>query len=161
MNYEIVFESDRILYVRIDEKLIEDYLKMYNDENIQKLLFKKVYEKEKIYNWIKKIIEEDSYRYSMIDKDSNEFVGNIEIISNEEKIAEIMISITPTKQGNHYATEAIKSIIEYGYDKLGIKGYDLNVYKNNLKAIHLYKNVGFVEDDKNISDESIHMSMKR
>ena len=161
MNYEAVFESDRIIYVKPNEKLIDDYLKMYNDENIQKLLFKKVYDKEKIYNWVKKIIEEDSYRYSMIDKDSNEFIGDVEIIPNEEKIAEIMISITPIKQGNHYATEAIKSIVEYGHNKLGIKGYDLNVYKKNLKAIHLYQNVGFVEDDKNISDESIHMSIKK
>lgn len=160
MNYEVIFESDRIIYVKPNEELIDDYLKMYSDENIQKLLFKKVYDKEKIYNWIKKIIKEDAYRYSMIDKNSKEFIGNIEIIPNDEKIAEIMISIIPIKQGNHYATEAIKSIVEYGYNKLGINGYDLNVYKNNLKAIHLYKNVGFVEDDKNISNESIHMSMK-
>lgn len=68
-----------------------------------------------------------------------------------------MISITPSKQGMKYALEAIKTIVEYGYKELGISKYDLNVYKNNEKAIRLYQKVGFVEDGNNISDESIHM----
>lgn len=154
----MIFESDRIIYVKLSEQYLNDYIKMYTDSNIQKSLFKKEYNDDVIVNWVKKIIEEDNYIYSMIDRNTKEFIGNIQIIKKEE-VAELMISITPSKQGMHYATEAVESIIKYGRNKLGISNYDLNVYKNNEKAIRLYQKVGFVEDDNNISDESIHMKL--
>ena len=154
-----MFESDRIIFVKLSEQYMDDYIKMYTDSNIQKTLFKKEYDYNTITNWIKKeISEKEKYKYSMIDKLTKEFIGNIEIIKKDE-IAEIMISITPSKQGMHYATEAIKSIIEYGRKELGITKYDLNVYKNNSKAIYIYEKVGFIQDNENLSDDSIHMKL--
>ena len=154
-----MFESDRIMFVKLSEQYIDDYIKMYTDSNIQKTLFKKEYDYNTITNWIKKeISEKEKYNYSMIDKLTKEFIGNIEIIQKGE-VSEIVISITPSKQGMHYATEAIKSIIEYGRKELGITKYDLNVYKNNSKAIHIYEKVGFMQDNENLSDDSIHMKL--
>ncbi|MBR3198526.1 MAG: GNAT family N-acetyltransferase [Bacilli bacterium] len=152
----MIFESDRIIYVKPSEKYMEDYIKMYTDRDIQKSLFKNEYHDNAIIGWIKKLIKENNYTFSMIDKNTKEFIGNIEIIKKDD-VAEIMISITPSKQGRHYATEAIKSIIEYGRKELEISNYDLNVYKNNEKAIHIYEKVGFTQDNKNISEDSIHM----
>ena len=154
-----MFESDRIMFVKLSEQYMDDYIKMYTDSNIQKTLFKKEYDYNTITNWIKKeISEKEKYKYSMIDKLTKEFIGNIEIIKKDE-IAEIIIEITPSKQGMHYATEAIKFIIEYGRKELGINNYDLNVYKDNSKAIHIYKKVGFTKDNENLSDDSIHMKL--
>lgn len=154
-----MFESDRIIFVKLSEQYIDDYIKMYTDSNIQKTLFKKEYDYNTIINWIKKeISDKKKYKYSMLDKLTKDFIGNIEIIQKDE-VAEIMISITPSKQGMHYATEAIKSIIEYGRKELGITKYDLNVYKNNSKAIHIYEKAGFVQDNENLSDGSIHMKL--
>lgn len=158
MGFEKVFESKRLIFIKLSEEYKDDYIKMYTDNNIQKSLFKKVYDNDVILNWIYKIIKEKNNNYSIIDRETHEFIGNVEIIKKEE-IAEIMISITPSKQGMHYATEAIESIIEYGYKQLGIKEYELNVYKDNIKAIHIYQKAGFVQDDKNISEESIHMKL--
>lgn len=41
-GYEIVFESDNIIYIKMSELLIYEYLKMYNNQEIQKRLFKKI-----------------------------------------------------------------------------------------------------------------------
>lgn len=156
----MIFESNRITFVKLSEQYIDDYIKMYTDSNIQKTLFKNEYDHVTIINWIKKeISEKEKYKYSMIDKLTKEFIGNIEIIQKKEA-AEIMISITASKQGMHYATEAIKSIIEYGRKQLGISKYDLNVYKNNDKAIHIYEKIGFTKDNVNMSGDSIHMNYK-
>lgn len=38
MDYEIVFESNRIYFVKITEKLVNDYLKMVNDIEVQNIL---------------------------------------------------------------------------------------------------------------------------
>ena len=159
MELEKIFESNRIVFINLSELYIDDYIKMYTDSNIQKSLFKKEYDYDTIINWIKKEInEKEKYSFSMIDKSTKEFIGNIEIVQKEEA-AEIMISITPSMQGKHYATEAIKSIIEFGQNELGISQYDLNVYKNNSKAVHIYKKVGFIEDGNNLTDDSIHMKL--
>ena len=159
MELEKIFESNRIVFINLSELYIDDYIKMYTDSNIQKSLFKKEYDYDTIINWIKKEInEKEKYSFSMIDKSTKEFIGNIEIVQKEEA-AEIMISITPSKQGKHYATEAIGSIIEFGQNELGISQYDLNVYKNNGKAVHIYKKAGFIEDGNNLTDDSIHMKL--
>ena len=131
---------------------------MYTDSNIQKSLFKKEYNDDVIISWVKKIIEENNYMFSMIDKNTKDFIGNIEIIK-KDGVAEIAISITPSKQGMHYATEAIESLVKYGRKELGINNYDLNVYKDNSKAIHIYEKVGFTKDNENLSDDSIHMKL--
>ena len=53
-----MFESDRIIFVKLSEQYIDDYIKMYTDSNIQKTLFKKEYDYNTITNWIKKEISE-------------------------------------------------------------------------------------------------------
>ena len=40
-KYEIIFESENILYVKINENLINDYLIMVNDPEVQKGISRK------------------------------------------------------------------------------------------------------------------------
>ena len=42
MGYDIVFESERILFVRVNESLVDAYLKMINDEDIQNIIFEQL-----------------------------------------------------------------------------------------------------------------------
>ena len=53
-----MFESDKILYVKMTEQYIDYYIRMYTDSKIQKSLFKKEYNHDTIVNWIKKEISE-------------------------------------------------------------------------------------------------------
>lgn len=150
-NYITVFESENIKYIKLNEALLQNYLEMYNDKNIQKSLFKKEknFSSKQILNWIKKVLENNSYEFSMIDKKTREYIGDISVINIEGDSGELAISVTPTKQGNHYATEAINAILEYCYNELCLKNIIVNVCNDNFKAINLYKKVGFVEKDRN------------
>ena len=38
MKYEIVFESDRIYFVKLSKKLVYNYLEMANDFEVQKYI---------------------------------------------------------------------------------------------------------------------------
>ena len=155
-----LLESERIIYVKPCEDLIEDYKKMYNDKSIQSLLFKKIYDEQQILKWINSFFSDDSL-ISLIEKETNKFIGNAALIKKENNIGEITISITPTMQGKHYATEAIQNLIKFAYENLGFESIDLYVYKNNIKAIHLYEKINFVADNNDISDDSIHMVHSR
>ena len=54
-KYEIIFESKNILYIKINENLINDYLIMVNDPEVQKGISSKakIYTYEQELEWVK------------------------------------------------------------------------------------------------------------
>lgn len=159
-NYNIVFETDNIFYVKVDEKLINDYLTMVNDPEVQKGISHKtrVFTLEQELEWVKEKLEENANIFSMIEKTTGEYIGNVEVMHVKEGIGEIGIAITPNKQNQHYGQEAMKAIIDYALNVMKIKNVDLNVYKTNPKAIHCYEKAGFINDGVGKTDEDLHMT---
>ena len=162
-NYKIIFESENIIYINLNENLINEYLLMINDIEVAKQISHNIktytYEQEK--EWVKEKLNENAYCYSMIEKNTGNYIGNIEIMEIKDGIGELGISITPKMQNKHYGTEAIKTIINYGYSKLNLKGFDLNVYKTNERAIHCYEKVGFIQAGTGKTEEDLHMIYKK
>ena len=163
MDYEKVFESERIYFVKVTPKLINEYLKMVNDEEVQKYIShnKKVYTIDDEIEWIEEKINENAIIFSMIEKETNEFIGNIEIMKINNNIGEMGIAITSNKQDKHYGQEAIKRLIDYAFEQLNLDGLELNVYDFNPRGIKCYENVGFVKDGIGKTEEDIHMSLKK
>lgn len=162
-EYDIVFDSDNIVYVKLSENLIGDYLKMVNDPNVAKMISKKnrIYTYEQELEWVKKKLAENACIFSMIEKITGEYIGNIEIMHQNNNIGEIGIFITANKQDKHYGTESMKRIIEYGYNELKLDGFELNVYSTNPRAIHCYEKVGFVNIGVGKTEDDIHMMLKK
>lgn len=162
-KYEIIFESENILYIKINESLINDYLIMVNDPEVQKGISRKakIYTYEQELEWVKEKLNEDKAIFSMIEKETNEYIGNVEIMKIIENVGEIGITITPLKQNKHYGQEAIKSIINYALNIMNLENVDLNVYKTNPRAIHCYEKAGFIRDGVGKTEEDIHMIYKK
>ena len=97
----------------------------------------------------------------MIEKETNEFIGNIEIMHINNNIGEIGIAITPSKQNKHFGQEAIKRLIDYALKDLKLDGLELNVYSFNPRGIKCYENVGFIIDGQGKTEDDIHMSLKK
>ena len=163
MKYEIVFESDRINFIKLSQKLVYDYLYIVNDIEVQKFIShkRKTYDLDGEIKWIESKLEENAIIFSMIEKETNEFIGNIEIMGINNNIGEIGIAITPKKQDKHFGQEAIKRLIEYAFSELNLDGLELNVYDFNPRGIKCYEKVGFVIDGQGKTEEDIHMSIKR
>ena len=117
-----VLESERIRYVKVSDELIDDYLMMINDPDVSKFIQKnpRVFSYEEEQKWVMEQLEKENIIFSMIEKQTGEFIGNIEITDIKNKIGELGISITSKKQNQHYGTEAMKTIIEYGFNSLKI-----------------------------------------
>ena len=163
MEYGIVFESERINFVKLSPKLVHEYLDMVNDIEVQKFIShkRKTYSLDGELEWIKSKLEENAIIFSMIEKKTNEFIGNIEIMKINDNIGEIGIAITPKKQDKHFGQEAIKRLIEYAFNELNLEGLELNVYDFNPRGIKCYEKVGFVIDGQGKTKEDIHMLLKR
>lgn len=162
-DYEIIFESQNIYYVKLSEKLVNEYLTMVNDPEVASKISSKIrtYTYEQELEWVKSKLEENALCYSMIEKSTGDYIGNIEIMEINNGIGEVGISITPLKQDKHYGTESLTSLIEYAYEVIGLKGLDLNVFATNSRAIRCYENVGFVKDGIGKTEEDIHMKISR
>lgn len=143
----VILKSDNIDYVEISKELIDDYLEMVNNPDINKLISgkEKYFSYDDEINWINNKLEEKAIIFSMIERKTGNFIGNVEFMNVTEKNAEIGISITKDYQNKHYGTETLRTMIDFGFNRLGLEEINLIVFSHNLRAIHCYKNLGFAE----------------
>ena len=155
-----VFESINISFAKISEELIDDYLIMINDyENVDKYLGGEysTYTKEQEEAWVKCKLEENALIFSMIDKNTNKFIGNIELMNPTSDTAELGIAITANMQNKGYGKEAIKAFLDYSFQTLKLNRVFLRTRLFNLRAIHVYKMCGFKEYKRD--DEHLFMEI--
>lgn len=167
----IIFESDNINFINISKDLINDYLKMVNNLEVSQFISLKnrlfTYDDE--IKWIEEKLNNKKIIFSMIEKGTNSFIGNIELLEINNRVGELAICVTPSMQNKHYGSESIIRFIKYCFEELKLKNIELSVYSHNEKAINLYKKLGFVEykrdvnigiyNDKNIDDIYMKLNM--
>ena len=162
MNMNVIFESENIIYIRPSFDLVPEYLEMVNDiENVAKYIGERrtlLTEQEEI-DYIKDKMDKDATMFSMLEKDTNEFIGNIEFFNRVDDEAEWGIVLTTKQQNKGYGTEALKRSVEYGFNELNLKRIYLGVYANNPRAIHVYEQCGFKEYDR--TDVDIFMEIRK
>lgn len=150
-----VFESENIIYVRPSFDLVPEYLDMVNDiENVAKFIGdrREPLTEEQEMDYIKDKIDNNAVMFSMMEKGTDRFIGNIEFFNRVFEEAEWGIAITASMQNKGYGKEALKRSVEYGFNELGLTRIYLGVYADNLRAIHVYESCGFKEYDRNDVD---------
>lgn len=166
-----VFESERIDYIPISEDLVDDYLIMVNDKEIQKFISKeeRVYSREDEVNWVKAKLEEKAYVFSMISKEDGSYIGNVELMDIENGSAEVGLCITMAMQNKHYGTEALKRIIEYSFKELDLNTLTAVIFSNNVRSLHNVEKLGFkkcgieknVKVEDGVSVDDVHFILER
>ena len=157
---DAVFESENIIYVRPSFDLVPEYLEMVNDiENVARFIGDRrepLSEKDEI-DYIKDKMDNDATMFSMLEKDTREFIGNIEFFNRTFDAAEWGIVITTKMQNKGYGKEALMRSVEYGFNELGLNRIFLSVYADNPRAVHVYEKSGFKEFKRD--DVDIFMEM--
>ncbi len=159
---EKVFESENIIYVRPTLDLVPEYLEMVNDiENVARFIGERreLYTEEAEIEYIRNKMDNTSTMYSMLEKGTNEFIGNIEFFNRVFDEAEWGVALTAKMQNKGYGTEALKRSVEYGFNELGLKRIYLIVYVNNPRAKHVYEKCGFKEFKR--TDVDIFMEIEK
>ncbi len=151
MELKQVFESERIRFVEVSELLVKDYLVMVNDmEHVEKYLggSHEPYTEEQEIRWVRSKLEEKATVYSMLEKGSGQYIGNIELMDVSGGEGELGIAITAAKQDMGYGTEAVSALTAYGREQLGLHRIFLRTHPENARAIHIYLKCGFREYDR-------------
>ena len=113
-------------------------------------------------NWINRVIlNKDEYRCAIIV--DGEYVGNIYLTDIKQGKAEYQIFLGDRNYwGKGVASAASRLIIDYGFRVLGLSRIILNVHKENISAMNLYKHLGFICEEEVPEDKNfVRMSIKR
>lgn len=101
--------------------------------------------------WMQQVLNDDSCRrFAICLEKTDEYIGNVQLtnITNEE--AEFHIFIGEKKYwGKGLGTQATDKLIKYAREHLKLKTLYLFVKSNNLSAIKIYQNAGFVKVNNN------------
>lgn len=144
---EVMYRSARIDFIDQNFGMIDDYLKMVNDiENVGKYIGHDEPLTWKMeFDHIKETLENSYCAFTMIERSTDEFIGNIELRRHEEDgECELGIAITKDKQNAGYGSEAMVAILAYGFGMWNFRRIWLKVFHNNLRARHVYETCGFV-----------------
>jgi [ribosomal protein S5]-alanine N-acetyltransferase len=123
-------DAPQILVLRSDERIL------------QYLLISKCLNEEEAMQFIDKINK------SVSRSESYYWVGTICIwnISEENSRAEIGFVLHPDWQGMGLMNEAVKTVLDFVFDKLRIHSIEAEVHPGNLASKKLLKKQGFVKD---------------
>ena len=157
-----IFESDNIRFVEVSRQLAGDYLVMVNDyEHVGRIMGgkRRTYTEEQEIEWVEKKLKERATAFSMIEKKSGRFIGNIELMEGSGSVRELGIAITAEMQERGYGTEAVRALTGYGTDTLGLEKIVLRTDPGNARAIHVYEKCGFREYDRDA--DHVYMELVR
>lgn len=101
-------------------------------------------------------------------KQSSRVIGSISIwnFNSERTRGELGYGIIPDYQGRGFMKEALLSVVEYGFDVMGLKELDAYTEENNTKSIKLlekcnFTEVGRVDDEGYFNNRTYHMVVYR
>lgn len=152
---EILFESERIYFVRPSLELVPDFLEMVNDiEHVARFIGdrREAYTESEESAYVKEKIDGGAAMFSMIEKSTGRFIGNVEFFKRVYKEAEFGIVITASMQDKGFGREAVERMTEFGMNELGLERIYLAVYADNPRALHVYEKCGFKEFGRNDTD---------
>ena len=92
-----IFESENIRFVAVSERLVQDYLIMVNDiEHVEKFIggWHEPFTEEQEIRWVQKKLAEKVPVFSMLEKKSGRFIGNVELMDVADGTGELGIAIT-------------------------------------------------------------------
>lgn len=103
-------------------------------------------EKEK--EWLMNATKSNDFIFAIVDLNNDKLIGNCSImnISQKDRIAEVGIFIgEENNRSNGYGAEALKLLLDYGFNYQNLNNIMLTVMSFNERAIKCYKKVGFKE----------------
>lgn len=148
-----IIETKRFRLKKLVDEYKESLINLFSDDDVMKYSGTEVLDAEKQAEfYLKKIKsmykERQGIRWAIINKESNEFIGdiglyNIDFYSNN---TEVGYSILKKFWRQGVVTECIKEIEKFAFEKLNMNRIIAMIDKNNIPSIKLVEKLGFYRD---------------
>lgn len=145
-------QSERLLYKPLSTKhCSEDYVSWLNDFEVYKFLDTGGnYNLDKLSDFLKLVEQNINILFWAIHlKENNKHIGNIKIdpVNTRHGFGEYGIMMGDRSEWRKgYAKEASLTIVKYCFEEIKLRKIILGVVEENIAALKLYKNIGFVKE---------------
>ena len=122
------------------------YVKWLNDPTVSENIGMdtKITTLESEKEWLKE--NQNKYNFAIVLKESDKLIGNISLIEVDLVHRNAVLGIfigDDSNRGKGYGKEAIKLLLEYGFNNLNLNNIMLSVYSFNKRAIKVYESLWF------------------
>ena len=150
MKYFKKLEGPNLILAPMMMEDAPTYVKWLNDYRVTDGIgkTKDVTTIENEIEYLQNITKEGKYNFCIVTKDKEELIGSCSIMNIDQinQTAELGILIgEESKRGKGYGQEALKIMLDYGFNTLNLHNIYLGAYSFNEQAIACYKKVGFKE----------------
>ena len=150
MKYFKKLEGKNIYLAPMMVQDAEIYCKWMNDSRVTDGInkTKDITTLENEIEYIQSVNKSDNFAFSIVKKENDELIGSCTIMNPDyvNQRAELGIAIgDENSRGKGYGQEALKLLLNYGFNTLNMHNINLSVFSFNKQAIACYKKVGFKE----------------
>ena len=155
--------ADSLVLSQLDENYFDAYCKLIADPISQHwTVTSATFSDEQLMSWLKsRPGQPDRLDWAIVDKVTGQLLG--EIVLNElDASAESMnlrIALLSANLGKGIGTQAVKLVVDFGFQVLNLREIRLDVWSENLRAIRVYQKVGFVFQTKIVEDDKEFLVM--
>ncbi len=148
-------ETERLKLVQVTKDHIESFYEIMSRDEITKYYgmdsLKSIEEASRIIESFERTFNNNrGIRWGIVTKDKGEFIGTLGLnnLNKWSKKAEIGFELHPSYWKKGYTSEAVKEIIRYSFDEIGLYRMGAVTYPQNSPSILLLKKLGFSEEGK-------------
>lgn len=144
------FESERIRFRKINLDDAKDLFLIRSNDDVMRFMdvprHHSISDSEKLIHTIDKSYKEESgIDWSIIEKQSNTFIGYIGFIRifPEHCRAEIGYALKPEYWGKGYMYETINCMVRFGFEEMNLHSIEANVNPLNERSKKVLERIGF------------------
>ncbi len=144
-------ESQRLRFVKISPEHAEDMFEYSSDSDVTKYLtwscHSCVKETERYIKLLqKKYLQGVFFDWGIVDKQDGKFIGTVGYTSfdYQKNTAEIGYVLSKNYWGKGLIPEAAKTIMEYGFENLGLSGFCAKCIEGNNSSLSVMRKCGMV-----------------
>ncbi|QNO15856.1 GNAT family N-acetyltransferase [Alkalicella caledoniensis] len=146
-------ETDRLILRQVEEGDLEQLFEMLSDAEVAKFdYFYPINSKEEAMNFIgryrKELEKNEEITWGVILKETNELIGTCCFgdFNDGARRTEIGYDITQKQWNKGYATEALKAIIDYGFNVMNLNRIEATITPGNNASIKVLEKLNFVQE---------------
>lgn len=146
-----IIKTERLTLRKFDFADAEDMLELWvSKPEVQHMYSEPTYNTIDEVNgllekYIQNYVNSDYYRWAIVDNDSNRCIGQIAfyIVDTNNHFAEIEYCISTDYQNRGLMTEAVKSVIKFGFEEIGLHKIQISTKEINAPSKRVIEKSGF------------------
>lgn len=149
----LLIRDERIILRSLNREDSERYRVLRNQEENRKCFFTNaIISEEDQQKWFERYyMDHDEYMFSIYERNSERYLGavalyHIDAVNKRAEIGRIIVDRS-VAAGKGYGRDAIRCMVEWGRENLGIKTFYAQIYKDNLPSTKAFLGCGFVEKE--------------